>query len=236
MTEPAPTPRTMWRIAGALALAHVVLFLLAVAVSGPPTIHPGQEGIEHSWHEGPVAQVMASGYLNVLGFLALLPAFVFLGSVVGRRTAAGHWAAQTATLAGLGFVLVVVGTGFAAGGAALWSRETGLDLETTLALNNIQNFAYLLGLPLLGVFALATGYAAVTERVLTRWVGWGGIGVGIALLLALPAAGVGLTYGMPLWLLWWLGVGISLLRHDPGSAAAAPAAPSSAAEPTAVHH
>lgn len=118
MTEPAPTPRTMWRIAGALALAHVVLFLLAVAVSGPPTIHPGQEGIEHSWHEGPVAQVMASGYLNVLGFLALLPAFVFLGSVVGRRTAAGRWAAQTATLAGLGFVLVVVGTGFAAGGAA----------------------------------------------------------------------------------------------------------------------
>lgn len=215
MTDQPSTPLSHWRVAGALTLVHVLCFILAVSITGPPTIHPGQERIEHSFHEGPLTELFTAGFVNVIGFLALLPVLVFLGGALGRRTPVARWAAQTASQAGLGFVVVIVGAGFAPGAAAAWSRARGLDLETTLAINNIQNFAYLLGLPLLALVAAGLGVAALDTGTLTGWVGWGGVVVGTALMLAIPAAGVGIAYGMPLWLLWWAGVGITLLRHRP---------------------
>ena len=214
MSDQSPTTGP-WRVAGALALAHTVCFALAVAIGGPPTVHPGQEGIEHSFRDGPLSLVFTAGFVNTVGFLTLLPVMVFLTSALGRRTALGRWGAETAGYAGLGAIVVIVGTGFASGAAAAWGRSQGLELQTTLAINNIQNFAYLLALPLLGTLALGFGIGAVSGRLLTRWVGWGGIGVGAALLLAVPAAGAGIQYGMPLWLLWWTGVGVSLMRHRP---------------------
>ncbi|MGI8986692.1 MAG: hypothetical protein ACR2GM_07855 [Nocardioidaceae bacterium] len=213
----AAIPRSLWRIAGVLALVHVAFFIVTAAITGAPTVHDGQEGIEHSFVEGGMARIMTGGYVNVLGFLSLIPVMVFLARAVGRRSEGGRWAAQTAAAAGLGFVVVIIGSGFAPGAAALWGTHNGLDLETALVINNIRNFAYFLTLPLLGTFAIGVGISALSDRVLTHWVGWGGVAVGAALMLAIPAAGIGLQYGMPLWLLWWLGVGIALLRHDPAA-------------------
>ena len=73
-----------------------------------------------------------------------------------------------------------------------------------------------------GAFAIGTGVAALQDRLLTRWVGWGGVGVGIALVLAIPAAATGIQYGMPLWLVWWVGTAVSLLGHDPAGGGEGP--------------
>jgi hypothetical protein len=218
MSHPSPRLR---RLAGAFALAHVVLFLGALAMSGPPTVHEGQEGIEHSFQDDSLPLILTAGYLTVLALLVLVPVMTYLGRTLGRRSEAGRWAASTAVAAGLGHVVVLTGTAFAAGGAATWGNASGLDLDTTLAINNIRNFAYYLSLPLAGVSSIGIGISALADGVLTRWLGWGGVAVGAALLLAIPAAGVGIQYGMPLFLLWWLGVGISLLRTptpEPGAA------------------
>jgi len=205
----------MRRAAGAFALAHVVLFVAASALTGQPTVHEGQRGIEHSFNDGPLSRLFAAEYLLVLGFLAALPVIVFLASHLGRSSEAGRWAARTAAAAGLGYVLLVVGTGLPAGTAALWALDRGTDLETVLALNNVRNFAYFLALPLAGTFALATGLAALADRTMTRWVGWGGVGVGVALLLAVPVAALGIQFGMPLLLVWWTGLAVLLLRALP---------------------
>lgn len=213
--ERGPAAVRLWRVAGALALVHVVLFVAAAAITGQPTVHEGQDVIEHSFNVGGLGRLMAAGYLLVVGFLCLVPFAVFIARQVGRRTEVAQWAAQTGAAAAVIGVVIVVGTGFSAGAAAMWAHDRGQDLQTVLTINNIRNFSYFLALPFLGVFAMGTGIAALVDRMLTRWVGWGGVVVGAALVLAIPAAGVGIQYGMPLWLLWLLGTAISLFRHDP---------------------
>lgn len=222
MTDLDPIPAPHWRVAGGCALLYVVCFAVSVVISGQPTVHEGQEGIEHSFVEGDLTRVMFGGYVVLLGYLSLLPATVFLARAVGRRTVAGRWAAQTAAAAGVVYVAIIVGSGFAPGAAALWGSHHGLDLGTVLAVNNIRNFAYFVVMPIMGVYTIAVGLSALSDRVLTRWVGWGGVAVGAALVLAIPAASAGIQYGMPLWLLWWVGVGVSLLRHDPVADAGRP--------------
>ena len=222
---PGP-PMRVRRVAGGLLLAHVVLFVAAAALSGPPTIHEGQAGIEHSFNDGDLGALLAAGYLLTLGFLALVPVVVLLGRELGRAGELGRWAATTAAAAGGAYVLVIVGVALPAGGAALWAHHRGVDLPTVLAVNNIRNFAYFISLPVAGLFALGTGVAALVDGLMRTWVGWGGVVVGVALVLAIPAAAVGIQYGMPLLLLWLLGLAISLLRRTPGG-------PIVAATPTA---
>jgi hypothetical protein len=201
------------RTAGACALGYVAAFVLAAVLVGQPTVHDGQEGIEHSLVDSGLGRAFGGMYLLTLGFLLLLPAIVFLSRALGRRTPLGSWTAQTAAAAGTAYVVVIVGVGFSAGAAALWALHQGLDLPSVVSLNNVRNFAYFVATPFMGLYAIAVGVAAISDRLLTRWVGWGGVATGIALLLAVPAAAAGVQYAMPLWLLWWVGNGIALLRH-----------------------
>jgi hypothetical protein len=147
----------------------------------------------------------------VLGFLAAVPVLAFLAANLGRGSEAGRWAARTGAAAGLAYVLVV-GTGLAAGTAAMWALDHGTELETVLAVNNVRNFAFFLALPTAGAFVLGTGIAALGDGLGGRWFGWTSIAVGVALLLAIPAAAVGIQFGMPLLLVWWLCLATSLLR------------------------
>ncbi len=125
----------------------------------------------------------------------------------------------------MSYVVVIVGAGFSAGASALWARDHGLDLETVLAINNVRNFAYFLAPR--GDLHVRRRDRGAHRRSAHALAGWGGVGVGIALLLAIPAAGIGIQYGMPLWLLWWIGVAVTLLRHRAAAVARAevPVAP-----------
>lgn len=209
-----PIPSHLWKAAGGLALGHVGLMLTGVILMGTPTVHEGQAGVEHSYVEGNLTQIFTGGYVEMIAFVLIIPVFVFLARAIGRRTEVGRWATQTAAAAGLGYVAVVVAGGFAAGAAAAYGAQQGLDLQTVLTVNNIRNFAYFLSLALLGAHAIGLGIAALSDRTMTRWVGWGGIGTGIVLVTAVPAASVGLQdYATLVWVVWWIGVAVCLLRH-----------------------
>lgn len=211
-----PIPGRLWRIAGALAIAYVASFVASILIIGPPTVHDGRsQVIEHSWSEAGLSRVLTGGYVLLLGYLCLVAAMAFLARAVGRHTETGRWAARAAAGAAVVYVTVILAGGFAPGAAALWGHDNGLDLDTLLTVNDIRNFAYFVALPVMGLYVLAVATAALSDGILARWTGWGGVVVGVALVLAVPAAAYGVQYGMPLWLLWWLGVGISLLRHRP---------------------
>lgn len=200
------------RLAAAGALLFVATFVVSVGLSGPPIVHKRQQGIEHSLSERGLVPVFTSMFLLVLGLLALTVTLTFLANALGRSSAGSALAAQTAWAGGLGY-LFILAVAFSAGAAAAWAQHGGSELEIVLVVNNVRNFAYFAAMPFMAVAALGFGAAAIADKVLTRWVGWGGVAVGVLCLVAVPAAAVGVSYAMPVWLLWWLGAGITLSRH-----------------------
>ncbi|HSO64048.1 MAG TPA: hypothetical protein VLQ78_03015 [Ornithinibacter sp.] len=214
-TAPTQDP-ALWRAAGGLALAHVVLLAVGVSVRGTPVTHPGQEGIEHSWSDAPLERILGAGWVDVMGFVVLVPVLVFLARAFGRGESSS-WASRSAAAAGLAYVVTVGGAGFSAGAAAAWGAAHGLDLESALAVNNVRNFSYFVGLTFLGAHAVGLGLAALGDRRMVRWVGWGGVGVGVVLILGVPLAAIGVAnVAMPLWMLWWVGLAVLMLRHGAG--------------------
>jgi hypothetical protein len=166
-----------------------------------------------------VGRVLAGGYVESLAFVVLLPVLVFLARAIGHRTEAGRWATQTALAAGVCYVAITLAAGMPAGAAALYGAHHGVADAATLALvGNVRNFAFYLSILALGAHALGTGIAAVTDGTMKRWVGFGG--VGILLFAGVAAQGLtdGANYATMLWMIWWIGLGIALLRR--GSAKA----------------
>ena len=204
----APTPR---RLGAAGALVYVAAFVASILLAGPPLVHPGQAGVEHSLSGRGITLAFASMSVLLLGLLALVVAMTFLAQSLGRGGAVAALTAQSAWAGGIA-VVSILAVALGAGAAALWAQGQGSDLSTVLAINNVRNFAYFAVMPFMGLAALGFGAAAVASQSGTRWIGWGGIVVGVLALLGIPAAAVGISFVMPLWLLWWLGVGISLLR------------------------
>ena len=212
-SEPPPNA-SLWRVTGALILAHVVLLVVGITLQDSPRFEEGTLGIQRGYVEGDLARTMAGVMVEALGFLLMIPTLVFLARALGRRTEVGHWAAQTALLAGALYIGVTMAVGFPAGAAAAYGAQHGLDVDAAFAVNNVRIFGYFLSLSLLGVHALGVAVAARQDGVLTRWVGVGGLVTGVALLASVPAATVGQQdWGTLVWLVWWVGVGICLFRQ-----------------------
>lgn len=206
-------PALLWKVAGGLALTHVVLMFTGISQQAMVTFTEGVAGIEKGYVEGNMARIMTGGYIETLAFVVLVPVLVFLARSIGRRTEAARWAAQTALLAGMGYVAITLAVGFPAGAAALYAAQSGVDPETAFAINNIRIFGYFLSLALLGAHAIGFGMAAIADRFFPVWAGYGGIATGICLLAVTPLVLVGLQ-DLPtvIWVVWFVGVAVCLLR------------------------
>lgn len=208
------TPRQLWRAAGALAIAHVVLIPIALALEMPALFSDGVGGIAEAYVEGDLTRSFAGGVLESFAFLMLVPVLVFLGRVLGRGGELAGWAAETGVLCGLAYVAVTFAVGFPAGAAAMYGAQHGLDLDAAFAINNVRIFAYFLSLLLLGGSTLGFAVAALAGRVHPRW--WGGLGIATSMVLfaSTPLAAVNLhDWGTLVWMVWFVGVGVLLLRH-----------------------
>ena len=207
-------PRRLWQIAGILAIAHVVLIPVSIALQGGPLLSDGRQGIVESYVEGDLTRTFAGGVLEAFAFLALIPALVFLARAFGRRTEAGAWAAQTGLMCGLAYVAVTFAVGFPAGAAAMYGVQNGLDVDAAFALNNVRIFSYFLSLLLVGGSTLGIAISALADGVYRRWIGGFGIVTGMLLLASTPLAGIGQQdWGGLVHLVWCLGVGVLLIRH-----------------------
>jgi len=209
-----PIPRQLWRVAGVLAIAHVVLIPISLALEMPALFADGVDGIAKAYSDGNMARSFTGGVVESVAFLMLIPVLVFLGRVLGRGSELGRWAAQTGVLCGAAYVAVTFAVGFPAGAAAMYGAQNGLDLETALAINNLRNFAYFLSLLLLGGSTLGFSVAALAEGVHRRWWGLFGTGTSAALLVSTPLAALNLhDWGTLVWMVWFLGAGVLMVRH-----------------------
>ncbi len=210
----SPIPRRLWQVAGALAIVHIVLIPVGIALQGGPLFADGVKGIEEDYVGGDLTRSFAGGILESYGFLLMVPVIVFLARALGRRTEAGGWAAQTGLMCGLAYITVTFAVGFPAGGAAMYGAQHGLDVDTAFALNNVRIFGYFLSLMLLGGSTLGIALSALADGVHRRWFGAFGIVAAVALLVSTPLAGIGQQdLGSLVWMVWFVGVGVLMLRH-----------------------
>jgi hypothetical protein len=209
----------LWRVAGGLAIAHVVLLFAGFSQQRSFSLGDGTAAARQNLAEGSLARSLAGGYVESLAFVLLLPALAFLAHAVGTRTAVGRWAASTSLIAGVCYVAITLATGMAAGAAGLYDAHRGGDLATAVMVTDIRTFAFFLSLLVLGLQALALGVAALSDRFSPRWTGVGGIVVGIVLFAGVAGAGLGLhDYASMIWMVWWIGVAIALIRNAPTAA------------------
>ena len=210
---PAPFPARLARVAGALGLAHVVLLLAGIAVQDTVLFSDGRDGIA-AYADGILSRTVLGLYVELVGFLLLLPVLVAVAAMVGRRTDGGRWAARTALLAGVGYVVLTFSPGIASGAVAMHAVQNGVDVDTAWTMNNLRVVTYVVSLMLLGAHAIGTGMAAVADRFGTRTVGWTGIVTGVVLLTAPLLLAPNLHDLTTLvWLLWWAGLCVRLLRQ-----------------------
>ena len=156
-------------------------------------------------------RTLAAGYLESLSFFVLTPAIVLIAYLFSRRTTVGRFAAQSFTAFGVAFVASTLAVGFPAGAAALYAAHHGVDAGSIATVNDIRNYSFVLQVALNAAMALALGVAALAERVHTRWVGWGGIVVGVGGLIAVPFAQNTVSSA---WMIWWVGMAVLLLRQN----------------------
>lgn len=204
---------TQWRVAGGLVLAHVVLLFAGFSQEQTPSGMTSVQSVQDSYGSGNLTRILTGGYIESLSFVVLLPALVFLARAYGTRTEGSRWAAQTSLIAGLGYAVVTLSSGMPPGAASLYGVQHGAALETALMVNNIRLFAFYLSLLLLGAQALSLGIAALLERRHPRWVGIGGIVTGVVLVLGVAGVRWGLhDLASMVWMVWFVGIGILLLR------------------------
>jgi len=207
-------PRRLWQIAGGLAIVHVVLIFLGIYLQQGPLFADGVQGIEDDYVGGNLSRTFTGGILESYAFLMLLAVFTFLAGALGRTTEAGRWAARTGLACGLAYVAVTFAVGFPAGGVSMYGAQHGLDLETAFGFNNLRIFAYFLSLMLLGAATACFAAAALADRVHTTWFGLFGLITGGLLMVSTPLAAIGQQdWGTLVWAVWFVGVGVLMLRH-----------------------
>ena len=227
--------RTAWRVAGALALAHVVLILVGISQQRSPRLGDDVAAVTAEYVDSDMTRIFAGGYIEALGFILLLPVIAFLARAVGRSTAIGGWAAQTASAGGVAYVAVSLVPGLAAGAAALYGAQHGADLGTVSVVNDVRNFAFFLSMLFLAVHAAGVSVSALSDRVLPPWIGWAGLATALVLVASVPFAVVGaVDYATLVWILWFVALAGAMLRHRPEGAGVPTGSDRPAAAPTSV--
>jgi hypothetical protein len=215
----APPGPALWRAAGVLAIAHVVLVFAGFALQRSASLGGSLADYRRALTEGGLGRIMTGEYIEALAFLLLLPVLAFTALAIGRRSPLARWASQTSLLAGVTYVAVTLATAMAAGAAAHYAGRHGGDLHTLVVVNEVRLFAYYASLFVLAVQAIGLGVAARSDRFSPRWVGLGGIVVGVLLAVGVAGAGIGLhDLASMLWMIWWVGVGVMMFRTPVGGA------------------
>jgi hypothetical protein len=211
--------RTAWRTAGLLAVGHVVLVLAGISLQSSPRLGDDAAAVTATYVDSDMARVFGGGYIESLGFVLLLPVVAFLARAVGRRTDVGGWAAHTGFAGGIGYVVVSVAPGLAAGAAALYGAQYGADVATVSVVNDVRNFAFFLSMLFLAVHAAGVSVSVLADGVLPAWTAWGGLATALVLVVSVPFAAVGaVDYATLVWILWFVALAAVMLRHRPAGA------------------
>ena len=212
MRNPAPASSRVWRLAGALAIAHVVLMfasfsLQKVAPLGAANATIAADHIAWSTTKGYVGE-----WLTVLSFLTFLAAAALLTRLLRGATEISQWLSATSLAAATIYVTLTL-VGVAGLGTALYDGHHGSALSDVALLVRFHWFAIFLGTIVLGVFTAGVALSVISTRLLPRWVGYAGLVPGLLCLAVVPGLDVSLVnLATVVWVLWFVAIGVTAVR------------------------
>jgi len=214
----AVNERRLWRVAGGLAIAHVVLLFGSFSVQRVAPLGASQGTVVADHVRWSMAKGFSGGYVTCLSMLVFVLVATLLARLLRVDTDVSGWLCSTIAAAAAIYVAVTLGSELANLGAALYDGHHGASLETVTAFDHAHWFAVFLASAVLGLFTLAVAAAVRVSGALPRWVAYTGIVAGAACILAVPGAGSGLVDTATIvWVAWFVGLAVAALR-SPGVA------------------
>lgn len=145
-------------------------------------------------------------YLSVLSLIAMLWFFGGLYAVLKD-----DWRAMIALISGVVFVAATIAPGWE---LASFRESEGLDPQLARLAFDMGNMEFASAWVALGSFALATGLALLSSRMLPRWLGWLAIAAGVCLVAAKAVWTTSFwLLGFGLFWVWVIALCVVLLRR-----------------------
>ena len=214
MSDTTDARRGLWRVAGALAIAHVVTMLAGLSLQKVATVGASPSSYVTAYEGGSLVKSMTGECLTCVSFLLFLLAATLLARLVRGQAEVSRWWASLAAACGAIYVAITLAVALPGVGAAVYDGHHGAPLAVVTALSDLHYFATFASMAVLGAFTLALAAAGQVSRALPRWIGYPGYAVGVLCLAAVPGAGTSLfDYATLLWFVWFIVTGIAALRQ-----------------------
>jgi hypothetical protein len=214
----------LWRLAGGLLLAHVILLLAGYSQMRVPVFDADPADIVKTYADVATNRMYAGGYVGILAWLVLLAAVTLLARLLrpgaggssssvgadGRSESSGAWLAGLVATAGT-TATAVTATAFVATGAAFSAAKHGYPADLVAGLTTASKFADFVAMSALGLCTVAIGAAALVSRALPRWLAFVSVLIGIVGIASGAHQGL-LDIGNLLWLAYVVVLSVVLLR------------------------
>lgn len=209
--------KRMWRIAGALCIAHVVLLFAGYSQQKAPNFGDSTAQIVSTYAGVPATKMYAGGFMVTLAWLVLLSAVTLIARLLRGTTEASGWFSRLITAAGSTATSITLAGAYAGAGAAYFAATHGYAPQVVAGLTYVSKFSDQLAMAAAGLCALAVGAAGLTSRALPRWAAWIGVIIGVVGIASASSATL-LNTGNLLWLVWLILTGVVLMRGPARSA------------------
>jgi hypothetical protein len=205
--------RRLWRVAGWLALAHIVTLFVGVALVSALELGDKPSVATDALVGSSLPKNYVGGMIQFVGFLVFLVFAMLLARLLRGHDDLSSWLSSCIAASAITYVAVTVATGFAAGAAALYDGHHGAPLTTVTTVDDIRNFGFVLCSGVVGLFSLAVAAAGRATAALPRWVWATGAVVGVLSIVAVAGARAHVTdISTMLWFVWFTALGVALLR------------------------
>lgn len=222
--------RRLWRVVGALAVAHVALMFGSFSLQRVADLGAKPSAVVADFVTFSMTKGFTGLYLTALSFLVFLLVATLLARLLRGGSEVSGWLSSSIAASASIYVAVTIGSELANVGAALYDGHHGAPLSTVTAFDHVHWFGTFLATLVLGVFTLSVAAAVLVGGILPRWVGFAGVVAGVVCLASGAGAHTGLVGAATLvWTVWFVALAVVALRGPGAATSRALSAPPAAA-------
>jgi hypothetical protein len=213
MSAPISPSRRLWQIAGAFAIAHVVLMFGSFSLQLVAPFGSAADVVAKDHIDSSMAKVFTGGFLTALSFMLFLAVASLFATLVRGRTDGTRWASSLISMSAAVYVAIAFAAQLPPLAAAIYAGHHGASVEVVSVLVTFHWFGVYLATAVLGLFTLALSAGLVMVPGIRRWASYAGFVVGALCIVGLGAARAGLSdFAMLVWAIWFVVVGVLSLR------------------------